>query len=179
MELFKKLETMIENWLKPIPNLPKNAQKWLSENVWWLALVSVILSVISILFAFGALATYASVTSSVALYGLNAVIYDQTWLVRSVITLLFTIVIVILTAAAIKPLQLMSKRGWRALFFVFVVSAAETVANALLTLSIVGFIVNIIFGAIGLTIAVYFLFQIRGYFGSAIKAKHVAKPVTK
>jgi hypothetical protein len=176
MELITKLENMVAKWLKPIPSLPKSAQKWLAANVWWLALISAILTGLSILFSIGAIATYASLSASAdALYGsIGLVSYGAGWIVGAVITLIFSIVIAGVTALAVSPLKAQSRKGWTLLFLVLLLSALEVVVNAIVSFSVIGFIFAIIFGAIGLAIGGYFLFQIQSYFSSA-KAKHIAK----
>lgn len=177
MELITKLENMVAGWLKPIPSLPKNVQKWLAENVWWLALVSAILTGISILLTLGAIATYATYSAGLdAAYGsLGLASYAPGWIVGVIVSMIFSAVIVLLTAMAIKPLKDLNHKGWSLLFVIYAVSAVNVVVNAIFSFSIIGFIFGIIFGAVGLAIGGYFLFQIKSYFGSHAKAKHVTK----
>lgn len=178
MELISKLEKTVAGWLKPIPSLPKTVQKWLAENLWWIALVSVILTAISILVLIGAIGTWSTYSSSItAIYGtsLGLASYAPGWIIGTIITLIFSALITLLMAIAIKPLKSMDSKGWRLLFFVYVLSALQVVVNSVMTLNVVSFIFGIIFGAIGLAIGGYFLFQIKSYFGSTAKAKHIAK----
>lgn len=176
MELINKLERSVTGWLKPLPNLPKSAQKWLAENVWWLALISAILTGISILVLIGSITAYSAYVSPAAGYntvGFNA--YAPGWILSSAISLVFSVVIVVLTALAVTPLKLKTKKGWTLLFIIYAISAIEVVVNAVLSFSVIGFIFGIIFGGIGLAIGGYFLLQIKSYFGSTVKAKHVTK----
>jgi uncharacterized membrane protein YhaH (DUF805 family) len=179
MELINKLEKIVAGWLRPLPNLPKSGQKWLAENVWWLALISAILTGISILLSLGAIATYASYSASLASVGaysyIAAASYGSGWIISAIVTLIFSVIIVLLTALAVNPLKAMKNRGWQLLFVIYLVSAVEVVVNAVLSYSVIGFIFGIIFGAIGLAIGGYFLLQIKSYFGSTAKAKHIAK----
>ena len=179
MELINKLEKVLAGWLKSLPRLPRSGQKWLAENVWWLALISAILTGISILFSLGAIGTYVSYSASLASFGaynyIAAASYASGWLISTVISLIFSAIIVLLTAIAVNPLKAMKNRGWQLLFIIYLISAVEVVVNAVLTLSVIGFLFGIIFGAIGLIIGGYFLLQIKSYFGSTAKAKHVTK----
>jgi uncharacterized membrane protein YhaH (DUF805 family) len=176
MELITKLENMVAGWLKPIPSLPKNVQKWLAENVWWLALISAILTGIGILMSLGAIATYASYSSSLDVaYGIGLASYAPGWIVSVVVSLVFSVITVLLTAIAIKPLKELNHKGWSLLFVMYLINAVSVVVNAVVNFTIIGFIFGIIFGAVGLAIGGYFLFQIKSYFGSHAKAKHVTK----
>ena len=49
MKSIYKLEKMIESWLKPVPHLPTEWRKWLADNAWWLTIIGVVLSTISVL----------------------------------------------------------------------------------------------------------------------------------
>lgn len=176
MELITKLEKTVTGWLRPLPNLPKSGQKWLAENVWWLALISAILTGISILMSLGAIATYSSYSSSLVSYNYIALAsYGSNWMIGAVVTLIFSALVVFLTGLAVSPLRAMKQRGWQLLFAIYLVSAIEVVVNAILSFSVIGFIFGIIFGAIGLAIAGYFLLQIKSYFASTAKAKHITK----
>ncbi len=46
MESLQKLEATVGEWYKGMPHLPKNGQRWLAENAWWLVLIGVILGAI-------------------------------------------------------------------------------------------------------------------------------------
>ena len=176
MELINKLEKTVEGWLKPLPSLPKNVQKWLAENVWWLALISAILTGISILLSLGAIATYASYSAGIdAAYSIGLASYAPGWIISVVTSLIFSVITVLLTAMAINPLKSLNHKGWKLLFVIYLINALNAVVNAVLSFNVFSFIFGIIFGAIGLAIGGYFLFQIKSYFGSHAKAKHVTK----
>ena len=49
MDSLRNLEAMVASWYKGVPHLPKNGQRWLAENAWWLTLVGVILGTMGIL----------------------------------------------------------------------------------------------------------------------------------
>jgi hypothetical protein len=43
METINKLETTVAGWYTGLPHLPKTFTQWLAANVWWLALIGVVL----------------------------------------------------------------------------------------------------------------------------------------
>lgn len=163
----QKLEGMVAGWLKPVPHLPHGAQKWIATNVWWIVLVGVIVSAIGLLIGLtGLLAALALVGSATTYYGtvVTNSYYGGGWILNAVITLIFTVGIVALLSSAIAPLKANKKKGWTILFLVLLLDAVYVVVNSILSLSIVGFIFGIIFGAIGLAVATYLLFEIRSHF---------------
>ena len=174
-----KAENMIGSWLKTVPHLPKVAQKWIAENSWWIVLVGVIASAIAILTGIGAISAYMSWVGNAPVYSGYYVTspYGSGWIIGSVVSLVFSILIVILLATAITPLKLLKRKGWDRLFLVLLVDAASVVVNSVLSFNVIGFIFGIIFGAIGLAISAYFTYEIRSYFGAAKPptAKHVKK----
>lgn len=172
-----KLEKVIAGWLKPLPHLPANGQKWIATNVWWIVLVGVILSAIAALVGIGAIFAYmAFVGNAASYYGVYATsVYGDGWIISAVVSLLLSVAVVIFAAMAISPLKAMQKKGWNALFVIFMLKAVGVVLGAILTLNVFNFAVNIIFGAVGLAIGAYFLFEIHSYFGAAHKAVPVKK----
>ncbi len=175
----QKMQSMVGEWLKPVPHLPKIAQKWIAQNSWWIVLVGVIASAISILVGIGAIFSYMTfVGNAASYYGVyEASPYGAGWIIGSVISLLFSTLVVILLATAITPLRMMQRSGWERLFIVFLVDAASVFVGSVLTLNVFGFIIGLIFGAIGLAISAYFLFEIHSYFGASHKI--VSKRITK
>jgi hypothetical protein len=173
MSAMTKFEDTIGGLLKPIPHLPTAGQKWIAENVWWIILVGVILSGISVLVSIGgiftALAFLGAATSYFGYYGVQS--YTGWWVLASVISLLFMIAVVVVSAISISPLKAMKEKGWSLLFLTLLISAVEIVVSVLVNFTVVGFIFGIIFGAIGLAISAYFLYEIRSYFKSAVVAK--------
>jgi hypothetical protein len=167
MEFLNKLEATIGGWTKSLPHLPANAQKWLGQNVWWIDLVGVILSVIFGLVAIGALFTTIALLNSV--YGYYAVGLSGWSIIGSVVAIVFWAVQIFLLALAVSPLKAMLKKGWVLLFITWLVRAVGIVVSAILSFSIFGFIGGIIFGAIGLAISGYFLYEIHGQFAHVTK----------
>jgi len=166
MSYISKIENMVSGWLKPVPHLPKGAQKWIAENVWWIVLIGVIASVISLLIGIGAIFTYMALVGTYS-YVYSASPYGAGWIIGSVVGLLFSALIIVLLATAISPLKNGQKKGWERLFLVVLVNAVSVVLGAILTFSPIGFIFGIIFGAIGVAISAYFTFEIRSHFVAA------------
>ena len=169
MQTVTKLENMAAEWYKGMPHLPVNGRRWLSTNIWWIALVGVILGVLSVATVFfGTLlvgmfaATYGGVAGA-ALAGLGAFVV--------ILSLLFSIVTMLLTAMAISPLKAKQKRGWTLIFITVLLQVAAAVVHLLFTFDIFGLIWNLLFTAIG----AYFLFEVRDGFSTAKVAKTVSK----
>lgn len=166
MKSIEKLETMVADWLKPLPHLPIAFKKWLAENIWWIVLVSVILSVIGTLFmiigVFTAISLLGTTTSMFGYYIAPA--YTGWSVMALMISMLFMIATVILAAMAISPLKVSQKRGWMLLFSMMVLRAVAAVVGAIFTYSVFGFMSSLISSAIGIAVGAYLLYEIRSYF---------------
>lgn len=174
MELIAKLERVIAGWVKDVPHLPKIATKWIGENVWWIVLIGLIIS------GAGALTLLISVLGTMSLVGslaASSYYFAPTigaWaIVTGLVSLAFIVISMILMGMAINPLRAKQKKGWTLLFVAWLASILFTVINAVLTLNPIGFITTILFGAIGLAISGYFVFEIREQFAHAEKSKGV------
>jgi len=167
MSSISKIEDMVAGWLKPLPHLPVAGQKWISANAWWIVLIGTILSGISILTSIGVLFTTMAVWGAVTYYVGQS--YGSWWILSSVISILFMITIVIVSAISINPLKNLQKKGWDLLFLTLLISAISVVVNSIINFSVIGFIFSIIFGVIGLAIGAYFLYEIRSFFKTANK----------
>jgi len=166
MESIKKIEDMIEGWLKPIPHLPTNWRKWISENIWWITLIGVILSVLGLLgLAVALLGAMSIIGTATVIYGAyTPVAYTGMQLVSSLVSLVLLAVTVVITAMAVKPLHVLSKKGWDLLFLAFLVGIVSQVVSAVLTINPALIITNLIGALIGAAISAYFLFEVRSYF---------------
>jgi len=162
----KKFEDMIEGWLKPIPHLPTNWRKWISENIWWITLVGVILSTI------GLLGLLIVLLGAMSFFGANSVFYGAyipaaytgVQLFAGFVQLLFLVVTVTITVMAVMPLRLMSKKGWDFLFLAFLIGIVAQVVGAVLMTNPSGIVTTLLSDLIGAAISAYFLFEIRSYF---------------
>ena len=166
MDSIKKLENMVEGWLKPFPHLPANWRKWIGENVWWMTLVGVILSGLAVLAMAGAILTAMSfLGAATSIYGIYvAQSYSSWWMISSVVALVFMVSIVVLTAMAIQPLKSFKKKGWDLLFLTSVIGVASMVVSVVMNLNALNLIPNLISAIISATISMYFLFEIRSQF---------------
>jgi hypothetical protein len=178
MSLVSNLESKVATLLKPVPHLPAGGQKWIAENVWWIAIISLVASIISVFVAIaGIIAFFAFVP--VSYYGYSQV-YAGPSVLGLIVSLLVAIVEIGILAMAIKPLRAVNKKGWTLLFVLLLINAASAVVSAVLSLSVFGFIFGIIFGAIGCAIGAYFLFEIHGHFSSkAVKSDKPTEPTFK
>jgi len=166
MESLHKLENTFGNWLKPIPHLPTTWRKWMADNVWWITLVGVILSVIGVFVLIGtllkALSFFGAATSFYGYYMTQS--YSGWWVASSIVSILFIIVAAVITARAIKPLKAMDNKGWELLFLAFVVGLASSLVSIILNFSALSFLPSLISAAISGAIGAYFLYEIRLYF---------------
>lgn len=173
METIGKLEKQILVWLQSVPHLPEVVRKWLGTNVWWIVLVGVILSGIALL---SSLITIIGVASLIGTVGVSyyAVATFTTWsIVTGLVSLAFGIVQVLLLIAAISPLKAKQKKGWVLLFASWLVGVLAMVVSAVLTLNPIGIVFGLLFGAIGVAISGYFLFEIHGQFAQVQKSRGV------
>jgi hypothetical protein len=171
MEFVNKLETTIVGWVKNVPHLPPAGQKWLAQNVWWIALVGAILTGISLLIAIGGLFTLIALIGSVASYYYVAGAAVNSWsIVSAIVGLVILALRGLLLALSVQPLKAQQKKGWTLLFATWLLNILSVVLGAILTFSVFGFIVGILFGAIGIAISGYFLFEIHSYFAHAAGA---------
>jgi hypothetical protein len=167
MESMHKFEKQIEEWLRPLPHLPTDWRKWLANNVWWIVLVGVILSVIGVLIIAGALLTaFALIGTVTTVYGVNVVnqSYSSWWYVASVVSLLFLIATLVIEAMAISPLKSQKKKGWDLLFITFLLGIASSIVSVFLGLFTGSMFSSLLGGIVGAVISAYFLFEIRSYF---------------
>lgn len=171
-QFIEKLEVMIDGWLKPLPRLPISFKKWVSENLWWIVLIGVILSSLGLLAMIGSLATIISLLGGVSYFGFRmASLYTGWHVFASVISLLFMAGTIVLTAMSISHLKVGKKKGWTLLFLVLLLQSVAVIVNAILTYSVVSFIIGIIVGAVCLAIGAYLLFELRAYFGEGFTKK--------
>lgn len=166
METIHKLEATMAGWYDKAPHLTKNGRDWIARNIWWIALVGVILGALGIVaLAMTLLVGTALLGGTLGIIGLAAGAVATT---ATLISLVFTIAIVAIEAAAIRPLKARMKRGWELLFIAALVSAASLVVDLLFSGNLGGLIV----GAIGLAIVGYVLFEIRTHFASVEPVAH-------
>ena len=170
MEFINKLEKTVLGWAKDVPHLPIFAKKWLAVNVWWIVLIGAILSGIAALVALNSLYAVTTLLSAPSNAYYVYAGYNNIVILQSVVSLVFLVATGILLALAVKPLKALEKKGWVLLFMTLLLEALSVVVNAVLSFSVLGFIMSLLFGAIGLAIGAYFIFEIHGQFGHTPKA---------
>jgi uncharacterized membrane protein YfcA len=168
-----KAENKVGGWLKSVPHLPKNGQRWIAENAWWIVLVGIIAAAISIMFGINSISKYATFVGNASSYlGLYVISpYAAGWIFSAIISLALAMLVVILLATAINAIKEQQKKGWERLFIALLIGVVSVVAGAFLTFNVFDFIFNVIFGGVGLAIVAYFIFEIRSYFVGS--ARHV------
>ncbi|HEU4715812.1 MAG TPA: hypothetical protein VFS14_03200 [Candidatus Saccharimonadales bacterium] len=173
MDSLRNLEAMVASWYKSVPHLPKNGQRWLAENAWWLTLVGVILGTMGIL---SVLLGVLLAGTLLAGYGgpIGAAIGGLAFMIV-IISLAFGIVDMILSAFAIAPLKAMQKRGWSLLFLVALINVLSLLVSFLFQLNLFSLIWGLLFAAVG----GYFLFEVRDYFHTHRPAKKASTRAAK
>lgn len=179
MESIHKLEKTVAGWYKNVPHLPVGGRKWLSENIWWIALIALVLSVLSIFPLVAAVMLAGAVVGGMgAAYGGAAgVALTGTVLLAVWVTLAFVVLEVVLLGIAISPLKAHKKKGWDLLFILALINVASVVASGLIGFNIMSLVWGLLWSAFG----AYFLFEVRDSFEGKEKVTHKSakKPETK
>lgn len=179
MDTVHNLEKTVAEWYKNVPHLPKDLRKWLGENVWWLVIIGVVLSVFAVISTVGALLLVLGLASAVlvgaGIYGgaVAAGLTGFAWLV-TLLALVSLLITTILMAMAISPLKAKAKKGWTLLFIVLLVSLVLNAIGALVSFNLFSLFWTVVWAAV----EAYFLFEIRGEFGKAA-VKSEAKATKK
>ena len=179
MEALTKLENIIIGWFKGLPHLPESIRSWLGTNMWWIALAGAILSGIAALIALMSIFTVMAVLGSIGASYYAAATFTSWNIVTGFVSMIFSVLHIILLGLAVKPLREKQKKGWVLLFVSWLVGAVAVVVNALLTLNALTIVPSLIFGAIGLAISGYFLFEIHGQYAHVQKSRGVKEATTK
>jgi hypothetical protein len=168
MESLKNLETMVASWYKSVPHLPKNGQKWLAENAWWLTLVGVVLGAMGVVSVL--MVTLVAGTILVGVGGAVGAALGGIALIAVLLSLAFAIVDIVISAMAISQLKAMQMKGWSLLFLVAMINVLSLFVSFLFSLNLFSLVWGLLFAAVG----VYFLYEVRDYF-TGTKARHEAK----
>lgn len=180
METVHKWEKTIAGWYKGAPHLPKGGQKWLADNVWWLAVIGAVLGALG---AFGVLGTtlfLGSVLTGLGfayggVAGVTAAGLAGVAFIVVLISIAVLVIQTVLLAMAVSPLKVHKKRGWDLLFITALVGVASVVISNVLSFNLPGLVWGLLWAAVG----AYFLFEIHGYFGEKVKAGDKAKNAKK
>ena len=165
MESLKNLETMVASWYKGMPHLPKNGQRWLAENAWWLVLIGVVLGSVSVFFIL--LVTLLAGTLLVGFGGALGAALGGLAFVLVVVSMGFAVVDMVISAIAISPLKAMRKKGWSLLFLAALINVLSVLVSFLFQLNLGALVWGLIFAGVG----GYFLFEVRDYFAGEHRAK--------
>lgn len=173
MILFEKAEQTVKGWFKDVPHLPGVARVWLVDNIWWIAAIFAVATAVGtlglVVSLFDNLATLSS--PFVSYYASPTFVAWST--LQTGLSLGFTAVSCALLGFSIKPLKDRQKSGWNLLFAAWLVGVVAIVIGAIATLSILGFLTNIIFGALCLAITAYLLFELDGKFAHVERSRAV------
>lgn len=173
MEFLLKLEQVLHKWLKGAPHLPTSAHRWLGENIWWVTAVFAVAAGVGVLgLTLSFFRDLVAIGSPFASYYASET-FVMWSAIQNAVKLAFTAVVCLLLALAIAPLRLRQQKGWVLAFAALLVSALGVVVSAVLTLSTLNFITNIIFGALWLGVWAYFIFEMRSQFVHVEQSKGV------
>jgi hypothetical protein len=165
MDSTRKIEKIIEEWLRPLPHLPIVWRKWLAKNVWWITFVAVIISVIVLFGLFGAISLFSTMPAFYLMVLHSSMIANDgwLWLLSVYVSIALLVLAIVFEAMAISPLKAFKKRGWDLIFLAYLVGVVSGVISAILNLDILG----LVSAAISAAISAYFIFEIKSYFKRA------------
>jgi hypothetical protein len=161
MESVNKIENKLATMYKGLPHLPADVKKWIAQNVWWMAIVSVVFSVFGVISLIAVTFFASAVLVGFGGYAGAAVAAAGGFALLSVgVSIAFMIVELIVMGMAISPLHSMQKKGWTFIFIAALVQAASYVVSFLYSFNLFSLVWNLLILAVG----VYFLFEIRDHF---------------
>lgn len=137
-------------------NLPDSWRKWLADNVWWLAILGGVLSLLGAFYSWKA----ANYTSG---YLINLGVQVEAFRPGPIIYLVLAAMVLegVLLLMAYNNLKLHKKAGWNIMFYVSLISIVISVLYVFTP----GYgISTLIGGAIDAFIGWFLLFQVRRYF---------------
>lgn len=171
MKQMRELEKKLQAWYKGAPHLPKEAQQWLADNVWWLALLGAVLSALGLFIVIPLLLAALALTTVVAPFATGYGYYPDAiglgWLAAA-LSIGSYIATGVLLAMSVNPLKAKAKRGWELVFLSYLINFGLSIVGAVVTFSFFG----VLGAVIGAAIGGYFLFEIYSYFGVKTKAEH-------
>jgi hypothetical protein len=184
MDALAKLEAKLNELLvsKAPWQLSENVRKWIATYAWAFALIGAVLGAVSgLLLLTGVLLATAVSTVVVDPYTgttvtTGAIVHH--YLALAWVALVILLGYVVLLVAAVPKLKALHKSGWNLLFYSSLFFVAYDVFSWLQYPRAVG---SLIFNLIGAVVGLYFLFQVRSYFGRSKVGPKVASstPVPK
>lgn len=163
---FHSLEQWIERAWRGIPHLPVEGRRWLARAAWIIALIGFIIYILNGLWLLSVSGLYLRESNVFGLF-------------ISLVNLAFVVIEAIVLGNALLPLKARNKKGWSLLFVLGLIFSLNILIDSLLTLTIFGFLLGIIYGIVAVGIYAYFLFEVRGQFAhNVVEGKVVHKTST-
>ncbi len=138
--------------------IPENGRKWIAENVWWLAAVGGVLTLIGAYQMWQAahyVSQFDSFYRAIGYTGVASV--SMQWYILFAITVLAGIVMLV----AVQKLKAMQKSGWNLLFYLSLLGVAMGIIGVLTPSYGFGYLLGV---ALGVAISWTILMQIRDKF---------------
>lgn len=172
MESIHKLEKTVADWYKSVLHLPAGGQKWLADNVWWVVLIGLILTVLSVFPLIAGVLFVGAVAGGLgaAYGGAYSAALVGTALIAVWVLIAFLLFEAVLMALSISPLKAHKKKGWDLLFIIALVNVVSVVVSGLIGFNFMALVWGLLWSAVG----AYFLFEIRGHFGPKEKVAHTS-----
>lgn len=139
--------------------LPENFKKWLAEYVWIFAVIGLVFGGIG---AMALLAVLGIFSVAAAAVGATQFVF-LAW-----ISLFALIAYLVVLVMAIPKLKAKQAGGWDLIFYAELAWFAYSALYAFSDIT-AGAIFNLLWNVVGLTVSLYFLFQIREYFKGSKK----------
>lgn len=181
MSTLKNLEHTLAEWQKKSPvHLPETVRKWLGDNAWWLVIVGIALSILSVIGSLRTLfwaedvlrqARQLAISLGVDVPGNSLAMNIGLW-----ISLITFVVVIVIELKSIQPLRSKKQQGWDLTFLAVLISIVGSFIAGIIQGAVAGTIIGTIIGAV---IAWFFLFEIRSQFLPTEKTKPTFKPSEK
>ncbi len=180
MSALKNLEQTLAGWQKNSPiHLPVSVRKWLADNAWWLVIVGIVGSIISIIGSIRALMWANDVLYQARQFSAALGVDTPSTLGSDIsiwVSMAVFVVVIIIELKAIQPLREKKKSGWDLVFLASLIAIAGSLVSGIAS----GGIVATIFGtAIAALLSWFFLFELRLEYLPKEKKTASFKPATE
>jgi hypothetical protein len=174
MEAVRSLEKTLDGLYKNTPHLPAGGRQWLGDNIWWIALIGAVLSVVGLLTVVPFILAVMGIGASLGepIYNMYApgASFGLYWL-TALIAVVNIAASALLLSMAVNPLKAKAKKGWTLVFLSLLISFILTVISDIIIIDIVSIFFTTLWAAIG----GYFLFEIHDQFGKVTAKKSIKK----
>lgn len=158
---YVRIENKIATLHEKLPHMPNNGRQWLADNVWWIVLIAATVG------GFGAvMLLLVTLVGGVFLAGaafLFSAKFGGLALLIATIVITLTFANVVVAIMSVIPLKHKLKKGWRLFALSLLIGFAAALLTDFLGRNEWAILKEVIF----LTIGLYALFEIRGYFNTA------------